>query len=89
MKSSLTQAITDMKTGLDESMTKLGAKLDARSQPKPQRLRRSRRPSRGRNRAEQRLPRYRDLRLRSQSCSSSTRFTRSAAGIASISRAKS
>lgn len=35
MESSLTQAITDMKTGLGESVAKLGAKLDARSQPKP------------------------------------------------------
>jgi hypothetical protein len=35
MQSGLTQAMTDMKTGLSESITKIGAKLDARSQPKP------------------------------------------------------
>jgi hypothetical protein len=36
VQSSLTQAITDMKTGLSESIAKIGAKVDARSsQPKP------------------------------------------------------
>lgn len=35
MQSSLAQTMTEMKTGLSETVAKIGAKLDARSQPKP------------------------------------------------------
>jgi len=35
MKDALMQAMSDMKTGLSGDLAKIGAKLDARSQPKP------------------------------------------------------